>query len=89
MSAKIDNGWLHGYIQRGQDKLPLARASVACNGRVSIKASEAVHRPAVGCIVWLDVGGMQHQMTILVNAIAIYHILRQKKSESSDASKCI
>jgi len=27
---------------------------VACNGRVFIKPSEAVRRPAVGCIVWLD-----------------------------------
>ena len=33
---------------------PLARANVAWNGRVFIKESEAVLRPGVGCIAWLD-----------------------------------
>jgi len=40
--------------EREQDQPPVARASVACNERVFIKESEAVRRPAVGCIAWLD-----------------------------------
>ncbi len=40
-----------------QDQPPLVRASVACNGGVFIKGNEAVRRPAVGCIAWLDVSG--------------------------------
>jgi hypothetical protein len=39
-----------------QDQPPLVKARMNWNERVLVLKSEAVHRPAVGCIVGLDAG---------------------------------